>query len=155
MRLSRFFGRTAGPFRTTNVPWPSPMRTKLREGRGSRSGASRRRRVPFILSDAAARLVGGKPVGAVNMLVDITERKRAEERQALLVRELHHRVKNMLATVQAIMGSTARTCATDVEEFQQSFTGRIVALARRIRVWRRPGGRRFRSAISGRRARAL
>jgi two-component sensor histidine kinase len=45
------------------------------------------------------------------------------------VRELHHRVKNMLATVQAIMGSTARA-STTIEEFQQAFTGRIVALAR-------------------------
>ena len=54
----------------------------------------------------------GKLIGAVNMLVDITERKRAEEQQALLVRELHHRVKNTLATVQAIMGSTARWSTT-------------------------------------------
>jgi two-component sensor histidine kinase len=42
---------------------------------------------------------------------------------------LHHRVKNMLATVQAIMGSTARV-STTIEEFQQALTGRIVALAR-------------------------
>ena len=63
------------------------------------------------------------------MLVDIAERKRAEEQRSLLVRELHHRVKNTLATVQAIMGSTARASST-IEEFQQAFTGRILALAR-------------------------
>jgi two-component sensor histidine kinase len=79
---------------------------------------------PTPLHDAS-----GKLVGAVNMLVDITERKRAEDQQALLVRELHHRVKNMLATVQAIMGSTARA-STTIEQFQQAFTGRIMALAR-------------------------
>src|SRR5215212_9740956 len=71
----------------------------------------------------------GKLVGAVNMLVDITERKRAEEQQSLLVRELHHRVKNTLATVQAIMGSTARA-STTIEGFKQAFTDRILALAR-------------------------
>ncbi len=36
--------------------------------------------------------------------LDITARKELEERQALLIRELHHRVKNTLATVQAIAG---------------------------------------------------
>jgi two-component sensor histidine kinase len=61
--------------------------------------------------------------------VDITERKRAEEQQHLLVRELHHRVKNTLATVQAIMGSTART-ATSVEQFKDAMIGRIGSLAK-------------------------
>ena len=51
------------------------------------------------------------------MLVDITDRKRAEDQQALLVRELHHRVKNTLATVQAIMGSTARA-VDNIEDFK-------------------------------------
>jgi two-component sensor histidine kinase len=86
-------------------------------------------RVPFIPFPTPLHDVSGKLVGAVNMLVDITERKRTEDQQALLVRELHHRVKNMLAAVQAIMGSTARA-STTIEEFQQAFTGRIVALAR-------------------------
>ena len=86
-------------------------------------------RVPFIPYPTPLDDASGKLVGAVNMLVDITDRKRAEEQQALLIRELHHRVKNTLATVQAIMGSTARASST-IEEFQQSFTGRIVALAR-------------------------
>jgi len=58
-------------------------------------------RVPFIPYPTPLHDEAGRLVGAVNMLVDITERKRAEEQQALLVRELHHRVKNTLATVQA------------------------------------------------------
>jgi two-component sensor histidine kinase len=53
----------------------------------------------------------------------------AEERQDLLIRELHHRVRNTLATVQAILGATART-ATSVEQFYQSFSSRIASLAR-------------------------
>ena len=35
--------------------------------------------------------------------------RRAEQRQALLVRELHHRVRNALATVQALLGASARS----------------------------------------------
>jgi two-component sensor histidine kinase len=56
-------------------------------------------------------------------------RRRAEERQTLLTRELHHRVKNTLATVQAVAGSTART-AKDLGDFRHSFAGRISSLAR-------------------------
>jgi len=83
---------------------------------------------PTPLHDDAGRLVG-----AVNMLVDISERKRAEEQQALLVRELHHRVRNTLATVQAIMGSTARSSDT-IEEFKDALIGRIGALAKTHRL---------------------
>jgi len=67
--------------------------------------------------------------GTTGVFQDVTERKHAEERQQLLIRELHHRVKNTLATVQAIVGSTART-ATSIDEFYQGFVGRIVSLAR-------------------------
>lgn len=86
-------------------------------------------RVPFIPYPTPLHDERGRLIGAVNMLVDITERKRAEERQAVLVRELHHRVKNTLATVQAIMGSTARSSET-VEDFKTALIGRIAALAR-------------------------
>jgi two-component sensor histidine kinase len=37
----------------------------------------------------------------------VTERRHGEDRQALMVRELHHRVKNTLATVQAVVNATA------------------------------------------------
>jgi PAS domain S-box-containing protein len=86
-------------------------------------------RAPFIPFPTPLHDETGRLVGAVNMLVDISERKRAEEQQALLMRELHHRVKNMLATVQAIMGSTARSAAT-VEEFKDAMIGRIGSLAK-------------------------
>jgi two-component sensor histidine kinase len=85
--------------------------------------------VPFIPYPTPLHDESGKLVGAVNMLVDITERKRAEDDQALLVRELHHRVKNTLATVQAIMGSTARA-SSSIEAFTSAMIGRIGALAK-------------------------
>lgn len=59
----------------------------------------------------------------------LEERQQTEERQALLIRELHHRVKNTLATVQALLGATARSAHT-VDEFYRSFSDRVVSLAK-------------------------
>ena|SRR5579885_7381 len=102
-----------------------------REVRGMEAAAERPdgTRVPFIPYPTPLHDERGRLVGAVNMLVDITERKRAEEEQSLLLRELHHRVKNTLATVQAIMGSTARS-TKNIEEFKNAMIGRIGAMAR-------------------------
>ena len=99
-----------------------PMAVALKEDRpvrGMEAAAERPdgTRVPFMPYPTPLHDEAGRLVGAVNMLMDITERKRAEEQQALLVRELHHRVKNTLATVQAIMGSTARSVDT-IEDFK-------------------------------------
>lgn len=74
--------------------------------------------------DAPDRL----PRRLIGVVADVTDRRLAEERQTLLIRELHHRVKNTLATVQAIVGSTART-ASSIETFYEAFVGRIKSLA--------------------------
>ena len=60
---------------------------------------------------------------------DVSDAVRAEQRQALLIRELHHRVRNTLATVQGVMNTTARSSST-IEEFQEAFAGRIASLAK-------------------------
>jgi len=60
---------------------------------------------------------------------DVTEHVHTEQRQALLIRELHHRVRNTLAMVQGVMTTTAKTSA-NIEEFQDAFSGRIASLAR-------------------------
>ncbi len=52
----------------------------------------------------------------------------AERRQALLVRELHHRIRNTLALVQSLLGSTARS-SRSIDEFYHSFSARIASLA--------------------------
>ena len=111
-----------------------PMAIALKEDRavrGMEAAAERPdgTRVPFIPYPTPIHDESGKLIGAVNMLVDITERKRAEQQQALLVRELHHRVKNTLATVQAIMGSTARV-VDNMEDFKTALFGRIQSLAK-------------------------
>jgi two-component sensor histidine kinase len=59
----------------------------------------------------------------------LQERKRSEEHQTLLIRELQHRVKNTLATVQALLRATARSAST-VEDFKQVFEARVLSLSR-------------------------
>jgi PAS domain S-box-containing protein len=60
---------------------------------------------------------------------DVTERRAYEDRQAMMVRELHHRVKNTLATVQAVLNATVRS-SLSISEFTRALTGRIASLAR-------------------------
>jgi PAS domain S-box-containing protein len=115
-----------------------PMAIALKEDRPVRGMEAACERpdgtlVPFIPYPTPLHDEAGKLVGAVNMLVDITERKRAEDQQSLLVRELHHRVKNTLATVQAIMVSTARSAET-IEDFKTALIGRIASLAKTHRL---------------------
>ncbi|MFC1455813.1 sensor histidine kinase [Microvirga arabica] len=71
----------------------------------------------------------GDMVGAVLVAVDISERKRAEEHQRMLMHELDHRVKNTLATVQAIVSQTLRS-TTQSSDAQAAIEQRLKALAR-------------------------
>jgi len=58
----------------------------------------------------------------------IEQKQDVADRQELLIRELHHRVKNTLANVRAMMGATARS-SDSVEGFMRDFSARIVSLA--------------------------
>jgi two-component sensor histidine kinase len=59
---------------------------------------------------------------------DITERKRAEERQELLLNELNHRVKNTLATVQSLARQSLRGAASP-DLASQTLEARLMALS--------------------------
>jgi len=61
--------------------------------------------------------------------MDVTDRVLAQEQQRLLMDELNHRVKNMLATVSAIAGNTLRSSRGD-RDFVQTFQSRLMALSR-------------------------
>lgn len=50
-------------------------------------------------------------------------------RQRVLIRELHHRVRNMLATIQGVMAVTSRSSG-NIQEFTRSFSERLQSLAR-------------------------
>ena len=68
----------------------------------------------------------GNIIGAVNSFQDITERKRAEEREKILAREVDHRAKNLLALVQA---TVKLTHADTVQDFKAAIEGRLQALS--------------------------
>lgn len=65
----------------------------------------------------------------LGFLRDISERHEAQRRQALMLAELNHRVKNMLAVVAGIAHQTARA-SPSVDAFATAFSGRLSALAR-------------------------
>ncbi|QGZ29067.1 PAS domain-containing sensor histidine kinase [Stutzerimonas stutzeri] len=111
-----------------------PMAIALREDRpirGVEAIAERPdgTRVPFIPYPTPLHDADGTLVGAINMLVDITERKQAENRQKTLIDELNHRVKNTLATVQSLAAQTARN-ARSADDVYKRFEARLLALSR-------------------------
>jgi two-component sensor histidine kinase len=70
----------------------------------------------------------GSVLGVAAVMRDVSERKRAETYQRLLVNELNHRVKNTLAIVQAIAHQSF-SGGRDVEEAKAAFEGRLTALS--------------------------
>ena len=61
--------------------------------------------------------------------IDAKEREAADKLQRLILEELHHRIKNTLATVRAIASQSLRT-ATSIEHGQQAIESRLVGLGR-------------------------
>jgi PAS domain S-box-containing protein len=78
---------------------------------------------------AILRDEGGRTTRIIGTVTDITQRKQAEERQNLLLAELDHRVKNMLAVVQSVVMQT-RTSAQSLDGFTVALEGRLHAMAR-------------------------
>jgi PAS domain S-box-containing protein len=84
--------------------------------------------VRWCIGTAAATVDANKQVIRISgVTADITDRKKAEERQVLLAREVDHRAKNALALVQAIVRMTR---ANDIEAYIAAVEGRIKALSR-------------------------
>jgi two-component sensor histidine kinase len=81
------------------------------------------------LSASMVRDDNGQPLYGIRVVQDITELKSAQDRQKMLLDELNHRVKNMLATVQSVAMQTRRR-ATDLDAFTRAFEGRLMALNR-------------------------
>ncbi|MGE0502076.1 MAG: sensor histidine kinase [Rhizobiaceae bacterium] len=93
----------------------------------------------YVVLDGARRtlLTSARPIldddgniaGAVQVSLDISERKRAEEQRRLLVNELNHRVKNTLAVVQSVVSQTLRSAA-GVKDADKVIAARLQSLAR-------------------------
>jgi len=111
-----------------------PMAIALKEDRAVRGAEAIAERpdgtrVPFVPYPTPLHDAKGRLIGAINMLVDITDRKQAENRQKVLIDELNHRVKNTLATVQSLAMQTARH-ADSLQDFTGRFQARLLALAK-------------------------
>jgi PAS domain S-box-containing protein len=85
--------------------------------------------VDISLTVSPVRNPEGKIIGASKIARDITERRRAEEQQRLLLRELDHRVKNLFALASGVVAISARSAATP-DELASAVRDRLGALAR-------------------------
>lgn len=75
------------------------------------------------------RDLSGGLIGLTGAAVDVTERKEGEAHLRLLMRELTHRSKNLLAVIQAMARQTARH-AGNIQTFLERFSARVQALSR-------------------------
>ena len=124
-------------FHPGGIPLPHedcPMAVSLKYGmalRGTEAIAERPdgTRVPFSALPTPLRDSEGRVTGAVNVLLDISERKRGDERQRALMSVLNHRVKNTLATVQALASQTIRGRGIK-RDVRAKFVERLFALSR-------------------------
>ena len=82
----------------------------------------------LVTGSAIYDQITGEPIRLLGNNVDITERKRAEERQKTLMAELDHRVKNVLARV-AMLAASTRKESTTIDKYVSSLQGRIQSMA--------------------------
>jgi len=126
MRIADFL--TAEDFERTS----SMLRQKLEKGGTTRYDVRVRNvRGEWLYWEVNSGLTydeAGAPVGLHVVARDVTERKRAEEHQQLLINELNHRVKNSLAVVQSIVEQTLRGGGVE-DGVREALSGRLVALA--------------------------
>ena len=102
----------------------------------ARIGPSRRSAQEAVLSaenDSLRLLLEQAGIDAKTLLVqagiDAKEREAADKLQKLILGELHHRIKNTLATVSAIASQSFRAAAS-IEDGQKAMEGRLIALGR-------------------------
>ena len=141
-RFCEITGRTADELLTLRVP-------DITHPDDRKSDAALRQRlvadgVPFFVEKRYLRPDGSEVWVSVNVSLmrsadgtrqqligvaqDITERKIAQEQQGLLVRELHHRIKNLFAITDGMIALSAGSAATP-QEYASNVRGRLHALA--------------------------
>jgi len=108
--------------------------TQIKAGRIVEPYETQRRRkdgqlVEVLLSVSPICDANGNVIGASKTAQDITARKDAERLRSILVNELHHRVKNILATVIAIARQTIGRDKANHEDVE-AFTNRLSSLSR-------------------------
>jgi two-component sensor histidine kinase len=109
--------------------------TKAANGKAARPGPNGSASQEFLTAenDSLRLLLEQAGIDAKTLLaqagIDAKEREAADKLQKLILEELHHRIKNTLATVSAIASQSLRT-ATSLEHGQHAIEGRLVALGR-------------------------
>jgi PAS domain S-box-containing protein len=117
-----------------------PMAVALKEGRPIRNAEAIAERpdgsrVPFIPYPTPIRDSDSKVVGAINMLVDISERKQAESYQRTLLHELNHRVKNNMQVMQSLFEMAVRNAKSgEARAVLNEASHRVAAMAAAQRV---------------------
>jgi PAS domain S-box-containing protein len=122
-------------YRPDGTPLPhdqSPMAVALKENRpvrGAEVVAERPdgTRVPFIPYPTPLHDAAGALIGAVNVLVDISERKQAETAQKVLLDELNHRVKNNMQVLHSLLRAAQRETGNAEAQVVLADAGRRVA----------------------------
>lgn len=99
-----------------------------RMGNGDELTALRKDGVEIPIETNLSRLPGSPSGQVCSVVRDLRARREHMEHQSLLIRELNHRVKNTLASVQSIVGQTLRS-AGDPRAFSEALTARIMALS--------------------------
>src|SRR3546814_8973101 len=112
----------------------APILARLRRGERVRHYETVRRRKDGSLTDISLsvsplRDANGTVIGASTIARDITERKQAEERQRLLLREMDHRMKNLFALAGSLVGMSVSDDASP-QELASIVQERLSALAR-------------------------
>lgn len=85
----------------------------------------------FLIRGRSEFVMSGGVLRCFGVLMDLTERKEAEDRLRLLAREVDHRANNLLAAVQSVVNLTR---AKDVPTFRERIRGRLGALANAHRL---------------------
>lgn len=106
--------------------------TGLREGQRLRRDVLRRHKdghlIDVNINVSPMYGAGGRLSGFSAIVRDISERKEQEAHLRLVMRELSHRSKNLLAVIQAMARQTARS-SSDLEEFEKNYSQRLQALS--------------------------
>lgn len=117
-----------GPEASTDALWKDMLSGKRVRGVEAWFGGVSRPRQDFLVSAGPLHDRGGLNIGCIITLTEITERKRAEDRQTMLVAELNHRVKNILAVVQSVASQTVAASGS-LGQFRSAFEGRLRAIS--------------------------
>jgi PAS domain S-box-containing protein len=111
-----------------------PMAVALKENRPVRGVEAMAQRpdgtfFPFLPFPTPITDEDGRVLGAVNMLVDISERKQSETQQKLLLDELNHRVKNNMQMLCGLLEGAQREAPPEAQGVLRDATARVAAMA--------------------------